>query len=378
MPDPAAADVQTPGPAAAPAAAPAPAATGQGPSRAERRAERRAAAIARIQGRASDAPAAAAATADKPTLQEAAPAAPSKPAEAAPPAPAAADKPATPAEPDPATERGLRQVEAARKKWLEERAAHQAELDVQRAEIARLRKEAEGKVTSREDLRKLRGAELLDVLDHLDEDDYDILSREAYARTKAGQTDPRAQAAAQEARRAQGGRAAQAELERVKAELEELRAELRGEFTRRDQASFAQRWVGEAVKAIPSDKPTFLSKLHANEPDTAARELLTIGAELEKANDGEAPTHAEVIAEFEKRKRASLKAMGLDPDALLAPPAAAPATQGAPAKPAGRTLDPSASTVTRPESMPKTRDERRDRALAKIRDRQRTTADQQQ
>lgn len=294
--------------------------------------------------------------------------------EAAKPDPAIAPKPAEPEKPDPATERGLRSVEQARKKFFDEQAASKAELEVQRAEVARLRKEAEGRLASRDDLKKLKPIELLDALDHYTEDDLDILSRATYARTKAGKTDPRAQAAAQDASRAQGSRATADKLAEMQAKHDAEIAELRGEFTKRDQRSYAERWLGEAVKAIPADAPTFLAKLHANDPDTAQRELLSIGIELEKANDGDPPTHAEVIAEFEKRKRASLRSMGLDPDALLAPAKVAPAP--AP-KPAGaRTLDVTAANVTRPENAPKTRDERRAVAMANLRSRQRATADQ--
>lgn len=308
------------------------------------------------------------------SVQAETPAQPAAPGAAAPAAakPAEPTKPAEPEKPDPAADRGLRAIEQARKKFLDEQTAWKTEREVQLAEVARLRDEAKGKVTSIDELKKLSVTDLLDRLDHLTDDDHQALSRLSYARTKAGKVDPRAQDAAADAVRSQGGRAAQAELADLRETVKKLESELRGEFTKRDQQSFAERWMGETVKAIPADKPSFLSKLHANEPDTARRELLTIGIELEKANDGQAPTHAEVIEEFEKRKRASLKAMGLDPDALLAPTKpAAPAT-----KPAARTLDVGASNVTRPENAPKTREERREKAMQNLRDRQRATADQ--
>lgn len=337
------------------------------------RAARRASAVAKINAaHAQEIPVVEAAPeAPKPgvaTLADAAKPVEVKPAESAKPV----EMPATPVEDETATKRGLAQIEHARKRFLDEQNAAKAELEVQRAEIARLRKEAEGRVASREELKKLSPTELLDALDHWTEDDHDILSRAAYARTKAGKTDPRAQAAAQEASRAQSSRVAQAEVAQLKETIEELRAELRGEFTKRDQMSFAERWVGEAIKSIPTDKPTFIAKLHANEPDTARRELILIGAELEKANDGEPPTQAEVLAEFENRKRAQLKALGLDADALLAPKPTAPATT----KPAARTLDVGATQITRPENAPQSREERRVNALAKLRMRQRQTADQ--
>lgn len=350
----------TQAPTAAPDAPAAPAngaVVNRGASRADR-ADRRAVAVAKLQSGIVGA---------EPIVSDAGKQAPEVHKAAEPPKPAELDKP------DPTTERGLRAVEQAKKKFLDEQNAAKAELEIQRAEIARLRKEAEGRVASRDELKKLSPTELLDALEHFSEDDHDILSRAAYARTKAGKTDPRAQAAAQEAARSQSARGAVAEVAQLKQTIEDLRSELRGEFTKRDQRSFAERWVGETVKAIPADKPTFLAKLHANEPETAQRELIQIGAELEKANDGEAPTPAEVIAEFEKRKRAQLKSLGLDADALLSPPKAA--TPPPAAKPAARTLDVTAANMTRAENSPKTRDERREVALAKLRAQQRT-ADQ--
>jgi hypothetical protein len=339
-----AAEAQPPAPAPAPA-------VNRGPARETRRA----AAMARLQGNLAAEVATPAADAAK-----------SDPAASSP--PPKADPPVE--KPDPATERGLRAIEQARKKFLDEQNAAKAELEVQRAEIARLRKEAEGRLTSADELDKLDPDSFLDRMKHWDDARLTLFAREAHNRTAAGKADPRSQAAAQHARELVKGSAAQTELAELREYVKQLEEKLTGEFTRRDQASFAERWVDAAVKAIPADKPTFLSKLHANEPDTAKRELLAIGAELEKANDGEPPTHDEVIAEFEKRKRASLKSMGLDPDALLAPKSAAPA------KPAQRTLDVTASNVTRPENAPKTRAERRDVAIANLRARQRATADQ--
>lgn len=349
---------------AAPVPAPAPPAAAvvqRGPGRAERRAG----AIARLQATGAAATAAAGTPAEAPKPSSAPAAEAPKPAPAEPPKPAD-DKP------DPATERGLRTIEQAKKKWQDEKAQADADYEVRVAKLAQREKEIEGRVTSRDDLKKLSPAELLDKLDHLSEDDHEALARAAYARTKAGKADPAAQAAARDAMRSSGSRTELAELRaKLDAANEEIK-KLGGEFSRRDAASFAERWVGEAVKAIPSDKPTFLSKLHANEPDTARRELLAIGVELEKANDGEQPTHAEVIEEFEKRQRARIKAMGLDPDAMLAPPKPAPAPAAKPA----RTLDPAAPNVTRAENAPKTRDERREIAFANLRASRRTAADQ--
>jgi hypothetical protein len=293
-----------------------------------------------------------------------------KPAEPAP----APVKPAEPEKPDPATDRGLRAIEQQKKRWLDEQQAKETDYQVRIAKLAEREKQTDGKLASREELKKLSPTELLDILDHYGEDDHDILSRAAYARTKAGKTDPRAQAAAQEASRAQGSRATDAKVVELEAKYEAKFQELRDEFKRRDQRSFAEHWVSEAPKAIPADKPTFAGRLHTNDPETAKREFLSVGIDLEKANGGEQPTYDEVIAEIDKRDRAWLKSRGFDADALLAPPKPAPAPAAKPAP--ARTLDVTASNITRAEDEPKTRAERTARAIANLRARQRATADQ--
>lgn len=365
MGDIAAPTVQAPAPTTAPQ--PAPALPGGGRAG---RAERRTGAISKVQSAISaEAPAA-------PAVAQPAAAAPKavEPPKAAE-APKTLEQPKPDEKPDPSTERGLRQLEAAKKKWLDEQNAAKAELDVQRAEIARLRKEAEGKVTSAKDLEGLSPKDLIAKFAHYTDADWHALSRLSYAITKEGKADPRAAQAAQDAERALGSRATAdkvAELEaKYEKQIADLKEQFASEFTRRDNASFASRWLEDATKAIPTDKPSFASKQFANDPDGTRAELLAIGQELEKSNDGIAPTHAEVIAEFEKRKVAALRALGLDPDALLAPPKPAPAPA-----PTTRTLNPIAPTITRPENAPKTREERRVGALAKVRASARTTADQ--
>ncbi|HEX4355659.1 MAG TPA: hypothetical protein VHZ95_22185 [Polyangiales bacterium] len=294
------------------------------------------------------------------------PAAPAKLADAKPETHVAPEP--TDAKHDPATDRGLRAVEQARKKFLDEQNAWKAEQEVQRAETARLRAEAQGKVSSVEELKKLKASEILDRL-ALDDDGYDAMSRHAYARTKQGKADPRAAAAVADAERSQASRGQAETIAELQAKIDKLEQGYQGEFKRRDQQTFAEHWVGEAVKSVPTDKPTLIGKLMAKSPDAGRAQLLAIGAELERANDGEQPTHSEVIAEFEKRRRAALEEQGVDVDALLAP-------AKAPTAPAPRTLDVTATKITRNENAPQTREERRAVAQANLRARQRQTADQ--
>lgn len=259
-------------------------------------------------------------------------------------------KPAEPkAEDDENAKRGLAAVEKAAKRFREEQARVKAEMDLEKAELARIRSELTGKATSRDELKKLKPGELLDKLE-LDEDMYETVAREAYARTKAGKASPAAQEAAKQSAAA---RAYEKEIAELRAKVEELG----GEFQKRDKAAetraFVENWTTQAVKAIPADKPTLIAKLYEKSPEKAKQQLLAVGAELEKANDNETPTHAEVIAEYEKRRRAELEETGVDVDALLAPVKAAP--KAAPTK----TLDIDTSgRGTRPINGSPTRDQK--------------------
>jgi hypothetical protein len=321
---------------------------------------------------------AAPATVVEPPKQTPAPA--PKPADVAKPIEAKPAEPAKVADPSPAedaaTQRGLAQVEHQRKRFLDEQAAWKAEVSVREAEIARLRQEAQGKVSSIEELKKLDEAELLDKLGY-DDQRLARLSRESYFRTAEGQKKPEAKQAVDEYRQRSTVSAMEQKYEELAKQNADLAAKLEATQKLIFQREYANEWVDGAVKEIPADKPTLFSKLLAKNPKGARTELLAIGGELEKQSNGVAPTAAEVLAEYEKRQRAFLESRGFDVDEMLTPKAAAPAPAAAAAKPAARTLDVGGSTqITRADALPKTREERRNIALAKLRMRQRQTADQ--
>lgn len=270
---------------------------------------------------------------------------------------------------DPATERALRKIEEAKKKLLDDQKAYKLELEVERAEALRLRKEAEGKLGSVDELKKLKPKDLIAHLSHLSDEDFDALSRLSYARTKAGQADPRAAAAAADAERSIASRTSDDRIAKLEKQLEDERKAWQDEFRRRDMMDYANKWIDEAVKSAPKDKPSLFGKALESDPKVAREEMIAIAREMEKANDGEQPTHAELFAEFEKRKRAMLKSYGINVDEYLAPPKAAPAKKST-------TLDAGAPVqMTQKGEAKMTRQEMRANAMAKVRAAAKQTAD---
>ncbi len=240
--------------------------------------------------------------------------------------------------PDAQTAKALAQIDKAAKKHRDEVARAKAELELERAELARLRSETTGKVSSWDELKKLKPIEVLEKLGIEAEDDYDLIAREAYARTKAGKADPRAKAAAETTAR-------ERDLMRQVDELKKGFDEIKGEFQNRDKAaetrSYVETWQTQAVKAIPAE-PSLIGKLYEKSPEKAKAILLQIGQHLERQNDNETPSHAEVIAAYEKYRREELEEQGVDVDALLAVRKAAPKDS------VSRTLDVTSAGGTRP------------------------------
>lgn len=311
----------------------------------------------------------------------AAPAIAAKPVETAKPVEAKTTEPAKPAEPskddDAETKRGLAQIEHARKRFLDERSAKEEEISRREARIAQRENEITGKASSIEELKKLDLATLLDRLG-LDDAALTRLSRESYHRTAEGQKNPASKAAVDEVR----NHARASTLEQQVAELRRELAETKESATAAQklvfQREYANEWVDGALKAVPTDKPTLFGLLQTKNPREARNKLLALGGELEKSAGGDAPpTATEVLAEYEKRRRDELEAQGIDVERLLTPAEAAKVVAAAPVvKPTGRTLAVSETQITRADTVPQTKEERRANAIAKLRIRQRQTADE--
>jgi hypothetical protein len=254
---------------------------------------------------------------------------------------------------DAKTKKALEAIDKQAKKFRDEQVAakraFEQEMHEQRTELARLKQELTSKYGAAEELAKLVKRDPVAALRKLgveSEDDWELVGRSAFPLTKAGKADPRSAEAAQRMQKETGRDSEIAELrQKYDALMEQM-------TTREKQAeaqTFVEKWIGEALKAVPADKPTLISRLVAKSPERAKQALLAIGHELEQQNDGETPSHADVIAEYERREREELELRGVDVDALLRPSAA-------PAPVKSKTLDPEAPKGgTRPINTSATR-----------------------
>lgn len=254
---------------------------------------------------------------------------------------------------DAKTKKGLEAVDKQAKKFREEQARIRADFDIERAEHARRVAEFNAKSSSFEELQKLAERDTLAAIrklrPNLTEDDWEAIGRGAFPHTKAGKADPRSAAVAAQSAK---DREYAERMERLEKQNQELLEKHETAQKQAEARKVVGEWQDSAVKAIPTDKPSLAAKRYASAPEKVRQELLAIAVQLEKANEGETPTHAEVVAAFEKRERAELEERGIDVDALLkgAPP---------PKKPTPKTLDVGAPAGgTRPAVPAQTREQR--------------------
>lgn len=291
----------------------------------------------------------------------------------------AEEKPAELApEVDPQTAKGIEAIEKrdkrAREQLAKDQAAWKQQMEMERADIARIRAEAAGKpIPSLDELKKLpvaarlREAMKLVDLDPDNEEHAEVASRDLYARSKSGKADPKNRAFADQI-------AEKSALEAQLADMRKMIEETRSTLTEREQKAqleqFQNKWLDDAAKALPAE-PSLVSLAMTKSPERTRSVLLDIGKRMEVEN-GETPTHAEVIAEYEAIAKADLQDRGFT-DAQIAAmlkPNAAPAPA---IKQVTRTLDPSAGPTTAPVSPVTTREQKVALARAGIRKLQATT-----
>ena len=251
------------------------------------------------------------------------------------PAAGAKETPPVEAKPDADTTKRLGVVAKAEAKAREEATQRKIELDRREQALLARENEATGKGSTLEQLKALIRKDPVKALETLgltDEADLSVAAQRMWAQT-AGKADPKNKAYAEQTAR-------ERELQSELAELKKTTAELAEQFKTRDQRAaaeqFANRYLDEAVKAIPSE-PSLIGTRHTKNPANARAALLSLGQEMEKDADGETPSHGEVIAEYEKRRRAEFEEQGVDVDAMLKAKVAAPVA--ADAKKPAATLD---------------------------------------
>lgn len=236
------------------------------------------------------------------------PAVEAKPVSSEVPADAGVDQEATPAadddpadasdpiepKPDAETERRLSAVQRAEKRSREmltkERAEAKAEIERERAELSKWKAERD----SFEQMKaraKYDPAGVLAALGLTDED-LEPAARDLYARSKGAQSDPKAREAALKMQR-------EREVSDRVAKIERENAELREQFTQRDQEAAHREafdsFVGDVKKVANGTTPLF------EKAPARANQLVRQVLQEHWAEHQEIPDVADVIASLEKR-----------------------------------------------------------------------------
>jgi hypothetical protein len=280
-----------------------------------------------------------------------------------------AAKTETPVVEDEAHKRGIESIEKRDKRQREQIAAERQKLEADKAELVKLRAEA-NRPAPLEELKKLpvRDRYLAALkqagIDPDDDEHMELVARDSYARSKSGKADPKNKAYAEQIAEKTHGNDTVAQL---KKEIEDLKSGLTEREQKAQAEQFQNKYLDAAVKAIPAT-PSLVGQAHSKNPERARAEMLHVGQMLEREL-GETPTHAEVVAEYEKHLRADLIDRGFSEDeitARLAPPKAAATAAPAPAAKPMRTLDPSAGPSTQTMHGPPTREQRLAKAKAEL------------
>lgn len=155
-------------------------------------------------------------------------------------------------------------------------------------------------------------------------------------------------------------------LATMERELETLRQEREHERRQQVQQKQVQTFLAGVEKATTTETPLLRALFH-NDPDDAREQIAALTVELIEET-GEEPDASDVVKEFEKRHRAKLKKLGIDPSAVIA--AAPPKTKPSPAgeTKTAKTLSNDLSTPTRPRSQSMTPEEEREDILRGLRD----------
>jgi hypothetical protein len=196
----------------------------------------------------------------------------------------------------------------------EKKAAH-AEIA---ATVAKLEAEWKPKIEGAEKFERMKSrvrSHTVDVLRELGatEDDFEHMAQQVFAHSKAASVKPEHRAAA-----------ARAALEREQAlSLEATNkkiADLETMISQRDKAdadrAAADRYFSQVKKALDPKKSPLAARNYAKNAERTRDKMSAIAIDLIKEN-GTAPSPAEVIAAYEKIRRAELEEDGVDVDALL-------------------------------------------------------------
>lgn len=276
--------------------------------------------------------------------------------------------------PDPELERRAtalrRQEQRLRERVARERADVQRERDALKADTAELEKFKALRARAKYDpTAALRALGLTD-------EDLEPAARHIYAQTKEAAKDPKNREAADKLMRE---RELQSKTDELQKRLDALDEEKRTAQAAQANERAAMRYLGGVSKAArPGTLAAHFIAKGGAAADKVTRTFAQIAQEL--SDEGDLPDPADVLAEYEVRRREELEEADVDVDALLkrkpaaAQPAKKPGTPAVAATPARKPGAKPAPAAAAPTKKFKDLDERNDSILAEIQARRRKGA----
>lgn len=270
------------------------------------------------------------------------------------------DEPAE--KPDAEVAKRLDQVRKTDKRLREQREAHfkSEEQRLQRIEAA-IQERWKPRIEAAEEFEKLksRKGSPFDTLKALgyDEADFSDMLREGWALYGEGAKDPKYKDAVAKLRKDREQAARVAELEKKLEHREKTETEKAQEA---EQRRNVEVFIGKvATLAAKSEKTPLVKQYLKADPERAKLELEIVGGRLAQKL-GRMPDPKDVMIEFEKEQRRTLRRLGFDPKTRAAA-AAAPETKNAStkngAKPASKTTPAADEAKKKPVNLPLSREE---------------------
>jgi hypothetical protein len=255
---------------------------------------------------------------------------------------------------DPKVQKGLDAVRVAEKRmratFERDRAAFEAERQKWQAQVDKVAEfEALAKRAKYDPAGALRAL-------GMNEDDFELAAHALYGESKAATADPKQKAAAL-ARLKE--REKEDRLDATQKEIAELKSELAKQRTEARMQAEAAAYIQQINTTAAAKFPLVAQYLKAD-PDDTSDKLVAEYNRLSTALN-RAPKPAEVVAAFDKRERARLAKLGIDPAVIVKPKAAANSNK---AKPAAK---PAAPANTNGTARRLTDEEEREAILADLR-----------
>lgn len=260
--------------------------------------------------------------------------------------------------PDPGLAKRLAAISRQEKRAKEMLARERAEIERAKADLAPRLKALE----EFDQLAKRAKYDPVALFRHfgISDEDFDGISRELYAASKAGQADPKLRAASQRSLR-------ERELAEKVERLEKAAQEREQRDQERERQAAVQRevheYVEETAKLVSDDAPLVRTMLEKN--PRRAREQLAEAAHYLYQKHGEIPDKRDVVKALEEFRRAELEEAGIDVDVVVKAkkrPAGAPTEEKKPSK----TLSNDMTAPTKTPAKPMSKKEERDQLVREL------------